>query len=350
MASMVGGIMFIMLLYKPITCLDPNSTKQSNNVNGSTLQLPPLHDSHNVSSFPEFQQLFSSLSNGSLQLDMSTMFRQLMGSVGNGTSSVSLLATPFVEQILKSPQIAMLLASPIGQQLQKILTDGGPGKYLPSAMNGVSTECRNDVQILLGAIFQGKGWALKFLDAMGKPPSGISDGQLLWLGSYDQCVDAKALNNATMFRGQYCLADITMTGIVPSLPGLPAKITIGLCIPDSCQLQGLGLPVLCDIKENFVQDQSAIAITSAVSVIGIIILLGTMYDVIRQHLTKTPKKSQVTEMDFVASPLEMHKNGYTTSPTNLETTQDKPSSNKYDLKSGEREKEETETKCVLVYD
>ncbi|KAL3870699.1 hypothetical protein ACJMK2_038743 [Sinanodonta woodiana] len=323
--SVLGCGMFLMLLYGPVISLDTNSINQRSIAN---------------SSFPGLDQMFSQLGNGPLPLDaMTTMFQQLVGSMGNRTSLASLLATPVVEQILKSPQIAAIFASPIGQQLRGILADGGPGKYLTSAMGNLSTECQNDVQSLMGAISKGEGWALKFLDAMGKPPSGILDGQILWLGSYDECVDANVLNNATQFRGQYCLADIPMTGILPSVPGIPPKITIALCVPDTCQLSSLGLPILCDKKESFLQDQSAVVITAVVSVLGAIILLATMYDVIRQHVTKNSKLSQVTEMETVAAPHE-HMNGFTNPSSNSETTLDKTSSNKYDMKPEQCEKRE----------
>ncbi|KAK3592290.1 hypothetical protein CHS0354_032680 [Potamilus streckersoni] len=334
--NVVWYITLIILMCGPVISLDSNSTSKSSNTNGSTPQTLIRgginSDLLNVSSFPDVQQLRSLLGNGSLALDiMSSMFRQLMSPIGNGTSSASLSGSPIIEQILKSQQMAMLLATPIGQQLQGILADGGPGKYLTSAMSKFSTSCQSDVQILLGAISKGEGWALKFLDAIGKPPSGILDGQLLWLGSYDQCVDAKTFNTTTEFRGQYCLADIQMTGILPSMPGVPAKITFALCVPDTCQLNGLGLPLLCDKKESFLDDQSAVAITAVVSVLGAIILLATMYDVIRQLVLKKTKMSQVTEMDFMALPPEKHMNGFTNPPSYSETNPDKPSSNKYDM-------------------
>ncbi|KAL3870701.1 hypothetical protein ACJMK2_038745 [Sinanodonta woodiana] len=331
--SVLRCMMCIMLLYGPVISLDSSSINQSSNGNFS---------------IPDFRQLLSSLGNVSLPLDvMSTMFQQLIGSMGNRTSFSSPVATPVLEQVLKSPQMNMLISSPVGQQLQGILADGGIGKYLTSVMSKLSTECQNDVQLLLGAISKGEGWALKFLDAIGKPPSGILDGHTLWLGSYDECVDANVLNNATQFRGQYCLADISMTGILPSMPGSPAKITVAICVPDTCQLNSLGLPITCDKNKSFVEDQSAVAITAVVSVLGAIILLATMYDVIRQHVTKNSKLSQVTEMDVVAAPHE-HINGFTNPSSNSDTL-DKTSSNKYNMKPEQCEKREPGFGLLVAY-
>ena len=47
------------------------------------------------------------------------------------------------------------------------------------------------------------------IDAMGKPASGIMDGHLVWLGSYDECVAIEATVNISgavthPYKGRYC--------------------------------------------------------------------------------------------------------------------------------------------------
>ena len=47
------------------------------------------------------------------------------------------------------------------------------------------------------------------IDAMGKPASGIMDGHLVWLGSYDECVAIEATVNTSgavthPYKGRYC--------------------------------------------------------------------------------------------------------------------------------------------------
>ena len=50
---------------------------------------------------------------------------------------------------------------------------------------------------------------LSVVDSMGKPGSGILDGNLQWLGSFEQC---KAATDGTgtdvSFNTQYCLAPV----------------------------------------------------------------------------------------------------------------------------------------------
>ena len=50
---------------------------------------------------------------------------------------------------------------------------------------------------------------------MGKPPSGLLNGDLKWLGSYDECFAVEASVNVsgemtTPYKGQYCSATFKM--------------------------------------------------------------------------------------------------------------------------------------------
>ena len=47
------------------------------------------------------------------------------------------------------------------------------------------------------------------IDAMGKPPSGLLEFHLIWLGEYDECVATEATVNRSglitaPFKGRYC--------------------------------------------------------------------------------------------------------------------------------------------------
>ena len=55
---------------------------------------------------------------------------------------------------------------------------------------------------------------VEVLDAMGKPPSGLLNGAVKWLGSYDECLAVEATVNISgeitlPFKGQYCSATFT---------------------------------------------------------------------------------------------------------------------------------------------
>lgn len=97
------------------------------------------------------------------------------------------------------------------------------------------------------------------LDASGKPPSGILDGTLTDLGSFEECLEVKSVGNISAFTGRYCLLDMRAAfdqniplGIAPP-PGIkttdlvwhPAlqifwsrnhllSFRYGACIPSTC--------------------------------------------------------------------------------------------------------------------
>ena len=56
------------------------------------------------------------------------------------------------------------------------------------------------------------------IDALGKPGAGITDGNVQWLGSYDQCRGIKKtyIKNETKLEhpvhvdGKYCLVELEM--------------------------------------------------------------------------------------------------------------------------------------------
>jgi hypothetical protein len=88
-------------------------------------------------------------------------------------------------------------------------------------------------------------WALRMLDASGKPPPNILAANINWLGSWDSCHQVKYNNQSFQFKGRYCRAKlhtdtswITLDdSITVGFPGDSSELTaidIGLCVPDFC--------------------------------------------------------------------------------------------------------------------
>ncbi|CAF3355179.1 unnamed protein product [Rotaria socialis] len=105
-----------------------------------------------------------------------------------------------------------------------------------------SSDCERDLEILISAASQRQLWALKVLDAWGKPlPSGILKGNIFWLGNYDECLNPLyQINNKSFLQQpintQYCA--------LQSVPGSVQEITssgiiLGLCLPTSCNRQSI---------------------------------------------------------------------------------------------------------------
>jgi len=90
------------------------------------------------------------------------------------------------------------------------ITHDKMSSYLSSVSNNATTQCERDFEIIVQGILKRDTWALKTIDAWGKPlPSGILKGNLYWIGDYDECLHPMYVpTNKTFvsqpFDTQYC--------------------------------------------------------------------------------------------------------------------------------------------------
>ncbi|KAK3104354.1 hypothetical protein FSP39_000152 [Pinctada imbricata] len=124
-------------------------------------------------------------------------------------------------------------------------------QYFPKATSqkGMSDMCYDDVMDYIDALLMGNKWAVEMFDATGKPPTGTLTGNLHFIGSYDQCLNIKyeAGGNGPLKSnsGKYCRAMFnipqyiltTILGYTGPFDthGVPLTLSLGLCLPSSCQ-------------------------------------------------------------------------------------------------------------------
>ncbi|KAL3842202.1 hypothetical protein ACJMK2_020242 [Sinanodonta woodiana] len=159
-------------------------------------------------------------------------------------------------------------------------------------------------------------WALQFIDASGKISSGILDGNINWIGSYDECLNLTAVvytgvnqtgERLFPFTGKYCQLGIPLNPQksppvdVGSSDFPIGTLVLGLCIPSTCSgeeirnlynsaLSLLGNStarlqsnqVICRAKQ-FNYDTRAIIVLCVCSVFLLLMVAGTMYDVFIIH-------------------------------------------------------------------
>ncbi len=81
---------------------------------------------------------------------------------------------------------------------------------MSSLSSNQTTMCEQEFEMIVEAALQRDMWALKVIDAWGKPlPSGILKGNLYWTGNYDECLQQLYLpeNKSFVqqpFDTQYC--------------------------------------------------------------------------------------------------------------------------------------------------
>ncbi|XP_023222900.1 nose resistant to fluoxetine protein 6-like [Centruroides sculpturatus] len=188
----------------------------------------------------------------------------------------------------------------------------------------LSSDCMGSLMKLFMDLRQFKGWAVKMIDAMGKPTAGLLEGVVASLGSYDECLDIEVERpRKTPIRGQYCLLEMW-----PPLPPKPtpafirkfvsnikwdllpsdklfdmarnysflfhlAKIQYGVCVPSTCsykEVEDIAKAVLqemkfngslhrCEVKRGLKFTSDQIIIACALVIVFLFVTIGSLLDI-----------------------------------------------------------------------
>ncbi|KAG8181950.1 hypothetical protein JTE90_026891 [Oedothorax gibbosus] len=102
--------------------------------------------------------------------------------------------------------------------------------------NDSNDKCDDDLRYTFENLLPFGGWGTKMLDSYAKPERGIFQGNLHWLGDFNECVGVYAPRKITEynktvgdFHGQYCTLTVTA-----HLGDISLPLSIGTCLPDSC--------------------------------------------------------------------------------------------------------------------
>ncbi|KAK3607208.1 hypothetical protein CHS0354_031705 [Potamilus streckersoni] len=201
----------------------------------------------------------------------------------------------------------------------------------------VSDTCLNHTAILTEALMRKEEWAIRFFDAIGKIGSGIRDGNLIWPGSYDECINIQPIVNTKAgpiypYKGQYCMASIPLP--------YSQSVTVGICLPETCNdddaaalvkralsmlpLNGtanINPTVQCQERDREF-DGRAKVVTIIASIIAAIIILGTAYDVITrlfESFSTDTKMAQFNESLPITKDTYNNGNDYENSDVNDKT-------------------------------
>jgi hypothetical protein len=69
------------------------------------------------------------------------------------------------------------------------ITSDKISSYISLFSNNETTPCERDLDLIVQALLKREMWALKVIDAWGKPlPSSILKGNIYWVGDYDECL------------------------------------------------------------------------------------------------------------------------------------------------------------------
>ncbi|KAL4219628.1 hypothetical protein ACF0H5_022200 [Mactra antiquata] len=181
----------------------------------------------------------------------------------------------------------------------------------------LSQECLLHTEMVIEGLFNGSDWALRMIDAMGKPSSALLDLHISWLGNWEECrnVEVKATTTSTGtgsegFDGKYCSAMFPIGNASAQSLLLPGglQLKIGMCLPDTCSnidasilvnilvklvLNSTSIPqgyAMC--QENHLElSDKAIAVIVVLSILATIIVTATLYDIINRYMMAAEQNS-----------------------------------------------------------
>ncbi|UJR11689.1 hypothetical protein I4U23_015870 [Adineta vaga] len=176
--------------------------------------------------------------------------------------------------------------------------------------NNETNSCQQDFQLILQAAIEKQTWALKTLDAWGKPlPSGILKGNVYWLGNYNECIYPMYDPANKSFMSQPLTTQHCTLLPTSSKSNSRISLILGLCVPSSCDRQSLVSLIELFFKQlNITEDNfvcsndppngqrhlsNGVILTIIVlSVLCLLVLIGTMIDLI-------PKSKMTSIHNFI---------------------------------------------------
>ncbi|XP_022654768.1 nose resistant to fluoxetine protein 6-like isoform X4 [Varroa destructor] len=160
--------------------------------------------------------------------------------------------------------------SKLGSLMDLLMEKVTGSRLTLNALDRIDENCTQALLRWVVALRTMKPWALKMLDATGRPPSGLASGTIADLGQFNQCLKtiARDVSGLELFRGQYCSLFLKPTDLASMkrfaekfAPDDPDEVTldlqvflesnqdvshglrIGVCVPSTCPSDDLSLLV-----------------------------------------------------------------------------------------------------------
>jgi hypothetical protein len=104
-------------------------------------------------------------------------------------------------------------------------------RTLSLVTHNVSEGCTVQLSNLAFGLLKREMWAIQIIDAYGKPPAGILQGNLLWVGDYKECLNTT--NEAIGWSSKYCSIQKGQPLDGQQLDAT-SFIKYGICMPQNC--------------------------------------------------------------------------------------------------------------------
>ncbi|XP_046563521.1 nose resistant to fluoxetine protein 6-like [Haliotis rubra] len=214
---------------------------------------------------------------------------------------ISELVPVFREQgnVTALQELAANATGPVGMLLDVLPLAINLGQMMKPEMVSNENLCLADFSAFVQGLLSKQMWALRMLDASGKPGTSILEGAVQFIGNYDECREISATLNTTVPRvvhGEYW----ELTFAFPKLLGaFMGGSLIVSC--DSIPLEWLGTELISaspSTTDDWKEDASAIAAVVILVLIASLSVIGTCYDVVSGWLALR-KANRDDEEEFV---------------------------------------------------
>ncbi|VDI33667.1 Hypothetical predicted protein [Mytilus galloprovincialis] len=200
----------------------------------------------------------------------------------------------------------------------------------PPVVPVLSKLCMNQTEAVFKALLKGQNWAERMIDAAAKPPADFLDGDITWLGDYEECLAIHSnLTEDTAiapFDGEYCLVGIPIPAKVIPNPLAAASqylVRLGVCVPDGCSENDTLIllnTVLSKIPNNTMLaasvqcqdpdrkfDTRATVVIVIVSLFMTVMVIGTVYDVLYLQWPKSKAQTMAGLLNGEVTEIYHHK-------------------------------------------
>ncbi|KAF2898405.1 hypothetical protein ILUMI_07770 [Ignelater luminosus] len=197
-----------------------------------------------------------------------------------------------------------------------------------NSKSNISKTCQVHIRKYQIGIFKKETWALQMLDSSANlPSSGILNGNLIYLGDFDTCINIK---HEAEISGKYCLGSLPLssgaskdTSKFRNLQTPEARMVapdgavsgmFAVCLPDSCSAEDFQdyyknkimklkfFENLCTSKStNPELDAGDITTISIISVILYIMLMSTGYEVLTFYIKLKPAHPFLTAFSLITN-------------------------------------------------
>jgi hypothetical protein len=104
--------------------------------------------------------------------------------------------------------------------------------------SNLSETCSKQVSNLINGLRKKQNWSLRLVDSYGKLPAGLLNGNLLWMGDFEECLNITV--DTLNWTSKYCYLTKNPNGDeLFDAQNVNLYLKYGMCAPNDCSTQDI---------------------------------------------------------------------------------------------------------------